>query len=381
MNFYDKRYEGEAALPALGPGLQSLAHGLIQQLHQNRERRAFSEVLQSPEGGNLTPAEAEIIVRSQPREQPIMLKLLGAMKQMRQPEAQGLSALNEDRAFPISDINSSKIPTSLDTSRMKPTLASAANATSIAPKDLMREQRMRAKDEFAKEQAAKKEQHTIEKGNEEFKKEMRIKEAKRKTLLNSLDAMEAASKSGNINSPWALAAMNIGNSLMPAGKNPFDYFKTPETQSFLTHSKALFGIGKELFGSRITNADLPIIEAMLPSLMQNPETREMVIKAMQEINELAGKEYQIMKDIISENGGKEPKDLAGKVAERFDKVWDEGSKNLTAVIGMSRSQSNKPDANGISEGTVWEKNGKPVVRIGGKDVPAKQSSNGKWVRA
>jgi hypothetical protein len=360
------------------PALQALAMQNAKQLQDARKQWNFKEDFMK--GGNLNEDQASLMsntMMSDPKVAPLFLKVLGEIKNQEAMQKQGgLSTMNLPGVEQpgLEGVN-------------KPiNMLTSAPSTSLSMKDMLREERMEKnrKDKLSKEQRV--EQHQIEKANSAFKKDMREKESKRKSMLTSLAAMKTASKSGNINSPFGLAAMNIGNALMPAGKNPFDYFKTPETQSFLTHGKQLFTIGKELFGSRITNADLPIIEAMLPNLMQNPETREMTIQAMEELQELAGKEYKIMNDIIAENGGKEPANLEDKVAQRFDKEWAEGSKNLTAVLGMVRGQGKDSSRQLLAKrndmleaGTVWKKNGKVVYRTeDGQDLPAKKV-NGEWV--
>jgi hypothetical protein len=376
MNIYDRKERGLGA--TLMPALQALAMQNAKQLQDARKQWNFKEDFMK--GGNLNEDQASLMsntMMSDPKVAPLFLKVLGEIKNQEAMQKQGgLSTMNLPGVEQpgLEGVN-------------KPiNMLTSAPSTSLSMKDMLREERMEKnrKDKLSKEQRV--EQHQIEKANSAFKKDMREKESKRKSMLTSLAAMKTASKSGNINSPFGLAAMNIGNALMPAGKNPFDYFKTPETQSFLTHGKQLFTIGKELFGSRITNADLPIIEAMLPNLMQNPETREMTIQAMEELQELAGKEYKIMNDIIAENGGKEPANLEDKVAQRFDKEWAEGSKNLTAVLGMVRGQGKDSSRQLLAKrndmleaGTVWKKNGKVVYRTeDGQDLPAKKV-NGEWV--
>lgn len=395
MNIYDRKQQGLGT--TLMPALQALAMQNAKQLQDARQRWNFKEDFMK--GGGLDESQASLMANtmmSDPKVAPLFLKVLGEMNNQQAMQGQseglggGLGALSTLGMPAIQNLSEVNKPINMLTSAPK---------TSLSVKDMLREKRaeQNRQDKLAKEERTEKykldkeermEQHKIEKANAPYKTKMYEKEEKRKAMLASLDAMKAASKSGNINSPFALAAINIGNALMPAGKNPFDYFKTPETQSFLTHAKNLFTIGKELFGSRITNADLPIIEAMLPNLMQNPTTREMTIQAMQELQQLAGQEYKIMQDIIDENGGKEPSNLEDKVAKRFDKAWQEGAKNLTAVLGMVRGTGKDSSSNVIATqndmleaGTVWMKDGKPVYRTSnGKDLPAKKV-NGEWVPA
>jgi len=387
MNIYDRKERGLGT--TLMPALQALAMQNAKQLQDARKQWNFKEDFMK--GGGLNEDQASLMsntMMSDPKVAPLFLKVLGEMKNQEAMQKQGgLGSLVSGGQGGQGGIN---LPGSsqpgLEGVNKPISMLSAAPNSALGVKDILRENRLEKNrtDKLSKEQRV--EQHQIEKANSGYKKEMREKESKRKQMLASLSAMKTASKSGNINSPFGLAAMNIGNALMPAGKNPFDYFKTPETQSFLTHGKQLFTIGKELFGSRITNADLPIIEAMLPNLMQNPETREMTIQAMEELQELAGKEYKIMNDIIDENGGKEPANLEDKVAKRFDKAWDEGSRNLTAVLGMVRGQGKDSSSQLLAKrndmleaGTVWKKNGKVVYRTeDGRDLPAKKV-NGEWV--
>ena len=412
MNIYDRKDRGLGT--TLMPALQALAMQNAKQLQDARKQWNFKEDFMK--GGGLNEDQASLMsntMMSDPKVAPLFLKVLGEMKNQEAMQKQGglgsLVSGGQGGQGGLGNLVSGgqggqggiNLPGSsrpgLEGVNKPMSMLSAAPNTALGVKDILRENRLEKNrtDKLSKEQRV--EQHQIEKGNASFKKEMYEKEEKRKIMLASLAAMKAASKSGNINSPFALTAMNIGNSIMPSGKNPFDYFKTPETQSLLTHSKALFGIGKEIFGSRITNADLPIIEGMLPNLMQNPATREMAIQSMEEIQQLAGKQYQIMQDIIDENGGREPTNLRDKVAKRFDKAWDEGSQNLTALLGMARGERSKnvsaPSSlsgktmdeiggwSGLPEGHVMKEHGKLFMKINGKRTEVVEAgSPGKYKR-
>ena len=80
---------------------------------------------------------------------------------------------------------------------------------------------------------------------------------------------------------------------------------------------------KDIYGSRLTNADLAQFMKTVPNLMQSPEGILRVIQNLQTFNEMKRVRYETMRDIVNENGGYSPIDLDIQIEERAGDKLDE----------------------------------------------------------
>ena len=78
-----------------------------------------------------------------------------------------------------------------------------------------------------------------------------------------------------------------------------------------------------MFGSRITDADLKAFMAMVPTLMNTEAGKKSIIRNIQIASNATHARYRAMKELIKENGGKRPDNLALRVEERVEAELDQ----------------------------------------------------------
>lgn len=89
---------------------------------------------------------------------------------------------------------------------------------------------------------------------------------------------------------------------------------------------------KQFFGNRVTQDQVKLFLETIPSLSQTDHGKRAVIRNMKIMNEAAHINYQTMKDILAENGGKRPANLAILIEERAGKQLDDLAKKFASGI-------------------------------------------------
>jgi len=79
---------------------------------------------------------------------------------------------------------------------------------------------------------------------------------------------------------------------------------------------------KEVFGAKITESMIQQFLKTVPTLSQSKEGRERIIRNLDIFSQAADIRYDVMHDIIEENGGKRPRNLEAKVEKRANKELD-----------------------------------------------------------
>lgn len=75
---------------------------------------------------------------------------------------------------------------------------------------------------------------------------------------------------------------------------------------------------KDKYGARITNFELGTFLRSLPSLLQDPQGRKQIIKDLKLMLSIPQERYKAMREIMKENGGVPPLDIADQVEDRVD---------------------------------------------------------------
>lgn len=101
-----------------------------------------------------------------------------------------------------------------------------------------------------------------------------------------------------------------------------------DTEEFEKLSADFLKDAKGIFGGRITNADLTAFFQTVPTLNQTQHGRLKIIKNMRAFNEAAIAEYEALEEVIKENGGKRPDNLAFVVQRRAQDKIDKAAKEF-----------------------------------------------------
>jgi len=384
MNFYDKRLEGEGGgLPALGPGLQSLAMGLVKQLHENRQRRGMEDAFKQ---AGVPEEYLSLLARTGGKEQPLMMRILGATELMKNGEG-GENVNPLVAATKLSSLGGDDKARRLELQE-KEYLRKLANDESTRG---YREKKLGIDTGLKNVEQARKiekdvvlERDKIQKANAKYTVPLSKARPGLEKAVQALKVLKDIDRSGKLNSPTAMSAIGMGNALF-GGRDVFGQFRTPDTVLYESELKSLISEGIGIFKGTTTGKELEIIEKMLPGLMSNPQGRALVIAGYEDVLNLKQKEYEIKDQIIAENNGFEPSDLEGKVKERLA-PYKAQAKNLEQLYQTANTFGGEPTKSYSKErshrdGEVRRKNGQIVIYRNGKWVKGKKLDNGKFVNA
>ena len=163
-----------------------------------------------------------------------------------------------------------------------------------------------------------------------------------------LNRMEELIQSKNLTRPRLAAALNtLEHGFWGVGLN-LHSLMSPESQEFDKLSKEFLKNAKNMFGSRITDADLKTFLKMVPDLSQSREGKRRIIHNMRLYNEGVKIRKKTMDEVLKENGGHAPLNLEtlvedraaselDKLAERFKTGYQKPKKEIkqeSTILGM-----------------------------------------------
>ena len=113
----------------------------------------------------------------------------------------------------------------------------------------------------------------------------------------------------------------------------------PDTEEFEKLSNGFIRYAKGIFGSRITDADLKAFLSTVPTLANTEHGKKAIIKNMELFNKGVHEKYKVMREVIKENGGKRPLDLALQVQDQLDErlnsladQWEKSAESQEASL-------------------------------------------------
>lgn len=118
-----------------------------------------------------------------------------------------------------------------------------------------------------------------------------------------------------------------------------------DTEEYEKLSNDFIRGAKAIFGSRITDKDIDVFMAMIPTLMATDHGKQAIIRNMKLFNEASHVKADNMKRIIKENGNKRPFNLALLVDEASEPELDRIAKEF--IGGLSQEQ--QPDQGPIAD--------------------------------
>lgn len=172
---------------------------------------------------------------------------------------------------------------------------------------------------------------------------------------------------GNVNNPATVKALETTG---------LEFLLNPDSQEFkkLT-TDFLTGVSK-MFGGRVSNYEVSRFLDRIPNLMQTKEGRDRVIKNLQAFYEADAKKGSIMREVIKQNGGTPPYDLAEQVSEKMEPIiakledkfsFDESAKN---EFKAGSRVAQLPDASDLAGKKIRDhETGQILVSNGSEWVP------------
>lgn len=187
---------------------------------------------------------------------------------------------------------------------------STSNAKNEA--DQFREQQ---KTNFDREKFDKEQRYKINKDLQ--KEDDKISEAA-KGARNQLQALGDVDKSIDKVNPNQFS--NVFRHLGPAGKAIADAFLTKDQAVIQASIPAFLEGRKELFGVRLSDADLALLQDKMPDIGKSREANKAIIKIMKKYSELAILKESIGRKIKNANEGYRPVNYLDQVNETFDEM-------------------------------------------------------------
>ncbi len=273
----------------LGRGLTRFAENKLQQIEQ---RNAYHDISSRLQGVGLSPQEADYVATLPPQYQVPLLQQLG-MGRQQQPQDQFQQQMQQPamQPGPEQQQEAQQMVQQQRPDFLQKIGKSAPSSSGVTP---------------AQERA---ERHKI---NQETKGvyEQTFKEAKAAAASDKrLNRMEQLIKKGNLPSAgWGSLLKGLSKGIFGHGID-LSYLTHADAQEFDKLSTDFLKDAKAIFGARLTDTDLINFLKTVPSLSQTNEGKLRVINNLKAANAAAKTREDVMKRIISLNGGQRPADL------------------------------------------------------------------------
>jgi len=129
-------------------------------------------------------------------------------------------------------------------------------------------------------------------------------------ILDSIDSGNVTQKS----------AANLFKGFGKVGDKVAEWLENPDQAKFLTAIPQLLEGWKDVFGVRLTDADLKILQDKLPSLGKSPEANRAIVGVLRKYADQTILRSQIASEIKAGNGGLRPLGYADEIERRYDQA-------------------------------------------------------------
>lgn len=183
------------------------------------------------------------------------------------------------------------------------------------PQDRRARLKMEQQERQFQEKEARERQKEAFKETKTLREEINKAAKSAKQDLKDLERFEELEKSGNLDTPGYVEFLKRSGLDIPA-------LMSPESEEFQKIAANFLRDAKTYFGGRISNYEVEQYLKTIPSLSQSPEGRKRVIANLKYLKRSALEYNEALKEVIKENKGIPPLDLADKIDDRIDKRLD-----------------------------------------------------------
>jgi hypothetical protein len=191
--------------------------------------------------------------------------------------------------------------------------------------ELRRRQQERKLEQQREEMAEKREEATL-KATEPYVNKVLDSFQATKTTDAILGQMENLVNRGSLTTP--IMAQLLSKAGLSVG-----ILNNPDSEEFDKLSNNLTRDIQKFYGSRILQSEFQNFLRQIPTLMNSPEGRSRIIGNMQKMLLPAELEYETMREIVRENGGKRPRNLREMTLERMEPQLDSWAAEFKADVG------------------------------------------------
>lgn len=163
----------------------------------------------------------------------------------------------------------------------------------------------------------RREQLAFHKESEKYDEELLKQSKAAKKQKETIKDISKAVNSGKIK-PSSIASIFKGFGKI--GDKISDALLTGDEATLSSSIPQLLEGWKEVFGVRLSDADLKILQDKLPSISKNPEANRAILKILDKYSEMTLLRDSIAKDIKKKNGDLRPLGYADLIEERFDEM-------------------------------------------------------------
>ena len=182
---------------------------------------------------------------------------------------------------------------------------------------VLAERRHREEMEFKKSEAGKKYEWNVHLESQKYDEELENNARIAKKQILAVKEIEKAVESGNVKpSSWA----NIFKGFGKVGDKLSEALLTGDEASLLASIPQLLEGWKQVFGVRLSDADLSILQDKLPSLGKSPEANRAVLKIMNKYADQTLLREKIASQVKSETKGLRPLGYSNIVEKKFDEM-------------------------------------------------------------
>lgn len=170
------------------------------------------------------------------------------------------------------------------------------------------------KENKADERAERKEQIDFHKESSKYDEDILESEKRANRQLETVDSIRKQIASGKVK-PGSASAIFKG--MGKVGDKISKFFLNPEQAIVEAEIPNLIEGWKDVFGVRLSDADLRVILAKLPDIEKSPESNQAVLKVIEKYAKMSKLRSDIARDIKEKNGGLRPLGYADKVEKTF----------------------------------------------------------------
>jgi len=180
-----------------------------------------------------------------------------------------------------------------------------------------RQDETNAKNEVKQQNASREEKLAFHKESKEYDDELIKKTQVAKRQIDAINDIEKHLETGNVKPG---SAANVFKGMGKIGDKISKALLNEDQAAINASIPQLLEGWKDIFGVRLSDADLKILEDKLPSISSSPESNKAVLKILRKYADMNLLRSRIANDITKENGDLRPLGYARKIEERFDEM-------------------------------------------------------------
>jgi len=163
----------------------------------------------------------------------------------------------------------------------------------------------------------RKEQVDFHKESQKYDEDLSEKTRRAKNQIETFKDIEKALDSGNVKpGSWTNILRNFGDT----GRSISNAILKKDEATVLASIPQLLEGWKQVFGVRLTDADLKVLQDKLPDIGKSPEANKSILKVMKKYGDMSLLRSKIAADIKKNNKGLRPLGYSDQIEERFDEM-------------------------------------------------------------